>query len=160
MQVATCRSNLRRSRFFRCGGETLFFSLPEVALVLKVLEQKRAIIDAFESQRLMFAFDFPRFVKSTTRLEIQYAVQTEEMVYEMERDTRMTPAVSSIKFNMKSQETMDFGSARAPAPVVYISVDVDSLSTSVVSSLPSKIPFSHHSTSKSSAIAASFPASV
>ncbi|CAI5733362.1 unnamed protein product [Peronospora destructor] len=90
---------------------------------------------------------------------LQILSSTEEMFHAVERDTCMAPAVSSIKFNMKSQRTMNSGSARTPAPGC-ISVGAGSSSTPVVSSLPSKFPSSHHTPSKSSAIAASFPASV
>ena len=91
---------------------------------------------------------------------LQILSSTEDMFHEVERDIRMAPTVSSTKFHMKSQGTMHSGSAHTPAPVVHLSVEADSSSTPVASSLPSKFPSSHHTPSKSPAIAASFPASV
>ncbi|CAI5726169.1 unnamed protein product [Peronospora effusa] len=191
------------SLFFAAEEKRCSFRYQQLRSVLKVLKQKRGNIDAFESQRLMFAF--VHFYRECIRLEnfavinyqgfskilkkhdkmtgyhtrskymrrkvnlssfssypslLQILSSTEEMFHEVERDTRMAPGVSSIKFNMKSQGTMNSGNARVPAPVVHISVEAGSSSTPVVSSLPSKFPSSHDTTSKSSAIAASFPTSV
>ncbi|KAE9272985.1 hypothetical protein PF008_g29955 [Phytophthora fragariae] len=179
--------------------------------VLKTLK-KHEKIEAFEAQRLMFAF--VHFYRECIRLEnfavmnyqgfskilkkhdkmtgyntrskymrrkvnlssfsnypslLQILGSTEEMFHEVERDARMASAVSRIKLNIEPQVTPDAtcSSTQVLAPVVHIPTSISvappgSSSTPVgmTASLPPKFPSPHLTPSNSSAVAASFPASV
>jgi hypothetical protein len=91
---------------------------------------------------------------------LQILASTEEMFHEVERDTRMAPAVSSIKLNIDPQMKTDVNSAHVMAPVVHIPARTSSASTPMAASLLPKIPSPHLTPSNSSTAAAPFPASV
>lgn len=92
---------------------------------------------------------------------LQILSSTEDMFHEVERDTRMAPAVSKIKLNIEPQVKTDSSSAHVLTPVVHIPGGASNISsTPLASSLPPKFPSPHLTPSNSSTVAASFPASV
>ncbi|POM63704.1 Ankyrin repeat protein nuc-2 [Phytophthora palmivora] len=93
---------------------------------------------------------------------LKILASTEDMFHEVERDARMASAVSSMKLGVEPQVTTTSpNSAHVLAPVVHIPAGTGSSSTPVhTSALPPKFPSPHLTPSNSSAIAASFPASV
>ncbi|KAF4318649.1 hypothetical protein BBO99_00001458 [Phytophthora kernoviae] len=208
------------SLFYAAEEKRCSFRYHQLRSVLKTLK-KQEKIDAFEAQRLMFAF--VHFYRECIRLEnfavmnyqgfskvnleylkiyhvieltflslqilkkhdkmtgyntrskymrrkvnlspfssypslLQILSSTEDMFHEVERDTRMAPAVSSMKLNLESQTSAPT-TAQVFAPVVHLSTGAADSSTPVATSaaLPPKFPSPHLTPSNSSV---AFPASV
>ncbi|KAL4095908.1 hypothetical protein PRIC1_009275 [Phytophthora ramorum] len=193
------------SLFYAAEEKRCSFRYHQLRSVLKTLK-KREQIEAFEAQRLMFAF--VHFYRECIRLEnfavinyqgfskilkkhdkmtgyntrskymrrkvnlssfssyptlLQILASTEDMFHEVERDTRMSSAVSSIKLNIEPQVATDADSTNVFAPVVHVPTEAGTSSTPVgakSSPLPPKFLSPHLTPSNSSAPAPSFPASV